>query len=344
MSAIQISAVRKQFGKQEILKSIDLEIRDKEFTVLLGPSGCGKSTLLRIIAGLEYESSGSIRIGEREITSLAPRDRRIAMVFQNYAVFPHMTVAENIAFGLRVRKDSEAHIQRKVKETAALMHIEDRLDHYSGQLSGGQRQRVAVARALAMEPEVLLMDEPLSNLDALLRLEMRAELKTILAASDTTTIYVTHDQVEAMSLADRIAVMKGGQIEQYAPPSEIYHYPATEFVGSFIGNPPMNFIPPDARWNHPTRSEQSSQQVHKCGIRPEDFEVRFEPTENFAPVRVLVSELLGSHKQLTARFGDEMIRVNVPSDLDVGNGSDIHIRPLAEKVRFYDHSGHLMSA
>ncbi|MEO1874476.1 MAG: ABC transporter ATP-binding protein, partial [Cobetia sp.] len=195
MSAIQISAVRKQFGKQEILKSIDLEIRDKEFTVLLGPSGCGKSTLLRIIAGLEYESSGSIRIGEREITSLAPRDRRIAMVFQNYAVFPHMTVAENIAFGLRVRKDSEAHIQRKVKETAALMHIEDRLDHYSGQLSGGQRQRVAVARALAMEPEVLLMDEPLSNLDALLRLEMRAELKTILAASDTTTIYVTHDQV-----------------------------------------------------------------------------------------------------------------------------------------------------
>ncbi|WP_288987497.1 ABC transporter ATP-binding protein, partial [uncultured Cobetia sp.] len=174
MSAIQISAVRKQFGKQEILKSIDLEIRDKEFTVLLGPSGCGKSTLLRIIAGLEYESSGSIRIGEREITSLAPRDRRIAMVFQNYAVFPHMTVAENIAFGLRVRKDSEAHIQRKVKETAALMHIEDRLDHYSGQLSGGQRQRVAVARALAMEPEVLLMDEPLSNLDALLRLEMRA--------------------------------------------------------------------------------------------------------------------------------------------------------------------------
>ena len=215
MSAIQISAVRKQFGKQEILKSIDLEIRDKEFTVLLGPSGCGKSTLLRIIAGLEYESSGSIRIGEREITSLAPRDRRIAMVFQNYAVFPHMTVAENIAFGLRVRKDSEAHIQRKVKETAALMHIEDRLDHYSGQLSGGQRQRVAVARALAMEPEVLLMDEPLSNLDALLRLEMRAELKTILAASDTTTIYVTHDQVEAMSLADRIAVMKGGQIEQY---------------------------------------------------------------------------------------------------------------------------------
>ena len=220
MSAIQISAVRKQFGKQEILKSIDLEIRDKEFTVLLGPSGCGKSTLLRIIAGLEYESSGSIRIGEREMTSLAPRDRRIAMVFQNYAVFPHMTVAENIAFGLRVRKDSEAHIQRKVKETAELMHIEDRLDHYSGQLSGGQRQRVAVARALAMEPEVLLMDEPLSNLDALLRLEMRAELKTILAASDTTTIYVTHDQVEAW-VADRIAVMKGGQIEQYAPPSEI---------------------------------------------------------------------------------------------------------------------------
>ncbi len=173
---------------------------------------------------------------------------------------------------------------------------------------------------------------------------MRAELKTILSASDTTTIYVTHDQVEAMSLADRIAVMKGGEIEQYAPPSEIYHYPATEFVGSFIGNPPMNFILPDTRWTQSQPNAPTLSRIHKCGIRPEDFEVRFEPTEHFSPVRVLVSELLGSHKQLTARFGDEMIRVNVPSDLDIANGSDIHVRPMAEKMRFYDQTGHLMSA
>lgn len=188
MSTINVEQVRKQFADLEILKSVDIEIQDGEFAVLLGPSGCGKSTLLRIIAGLETETSGTLRIGDRVINRLHPKDRRIAMVFQNYAVFPHMTVFENIAFGLRMRKDSDDHIKKKVRETAELMHIEDRLSHYSGQLSGGQRQRVAVARALAMEPEVLLMDEPLSNLDALLRLEMRAELKTVLNASNTTTI------------------------------------------------------------------------------------------------------------------------------------------------------------
>nr|WP_067293430.1 ABC transporter ATP-binding protein [Marinobacterium profundum] len=336
MSDIRIEKVRKQFGNLEILKSVDLEIKDKEFVVLLGPSGCGKSTLLRIIAGLETESSGTIRIGDRVINSLPPKSRRIAMVFQNYAVFPHMTVFENIAFGLRMRKDSEEHIQRKVKETAELMHIENRLTHYSGQLSGGQRQRVSVARALAMEPEVLLMDEPLSNLDALLRLEMRAELKTVLSASNTTTIYVTHDQVEAMSLADRIAVMNGGRIEQYDVPTEIYHNPATEFVGSFIGNPPMNFIAPKAGWNI------SKNQVNKLGVRPEDFDVRFEPQEGFIKTNVLIKELLGSHQQLTTKADGEMIRINIPSDLQVPNGSDLFIRPADDKVRFYDQAGHIM--
>ncbi|UTW11218.1 ABC transporter ATP-binding protein [Marinobacterium rhizophilum] len=336
MSDIHIDKVKKQFGDLEILKSVEIEIKDQEFVVLLGPSGCGKSTLLRILAGLETETSGTIRIGDRVVNKLSPKDRRIAMVFQNYAVFPHMTVFENIAFGLRMRKDSEAHIQKKVKETAELMHIENRLTHFSGQLSGGQRQRVAVARALAMEPEVLLMDEPLSNLDALLRLEMRAELKTVLDASNTTTIYVTHDQVEAMSLADRIAVMNGGQIEQYDVPTEIYHNPATEFVGSFIGNPPMNFIAPKADW------QIAKPNTAKLGIRPEDFDVRFEPTAGFMKSRVLVKELLGSHQQLTTRADSEMIRINISSDLQVSNGSDVFIRPSENKTRFYDQAGRIM--
>ena len=224
MAAIGASSIRKQFGKYEALKSVSLEVRDQEFTVLLGPSGCGKTTLLRIIAGLETETSGVIEIGGRRVNGLPPRARHLAMVFQNYAVFPHMTVFDNIAFGLRMQKKADAAAtKRKVEWAATLMHIETQLTKYTGQLSGGQRQRVAVARALAVEPEVLLMDEPLSNLDALLRLQMRAELKAILQQSRTTTIYVTHDQVEAMSLADRIAVMYGGEIVQYRHPARSLH-------------------------------------------------------------------------------------------------------------------------
>ena len=207
MAGIRCESLRKVFGHVEALRSVSLEVRDQEFTVLLGPSGCGKTTLLRIIAGLETETAGDVYIGERRVNGLPPRRREIAMVFQNYAVFPHMTVFENIAFGLRMKKMRDDEIRPRVERAAAMMHIEQLLERYSGQLSGGQRQRVAVSRALAVEPQVLLMDEPLSNLDALLRLEMRAELKSLLQDSRTTTIYVTHDQVEAMSLADRIAVM-----------------------------------------------------------------------------------------------------------------------------------------
>ena len=243
MAEIDIKKVAKHFGAFTALHSVDLTIADQEFMVLLGASGCGKTTLLRIIAGLETPSQGEVWIGGRRVDHLPPRDRGIAMVFQNYAVFPHLTVFENIAFGLRMKKLPQPEVDRRVNRTAELMHIEQLLERYSGQLSGGQRQRVAVARALAMEPDVILMDEPLSNLDALLRLEMRAELKGVLAASKTTTIYVTHDQVEAMSLADRIAVMHQGRIVQAASPVEVYRNPAARFVGSFIGNPPMNFLP-----------------------------------------------------------------------------------------------------
>ncbi|NBQ29034.1 MAG: ABC transporter ATP-binding protein, partial [Rhodobacteraceae bacterium] len=214
MAEIEIKNIAKSFGDYQALHNINMTIQDQEFMVLLGASGCGKSTLLRIIAGLETATSGEVWIGGRRIDHLSPKDRGIAMVFQNYAVFPHLTVFENIGFGLRMQKLPNAEVGRRVHRTAELMHIEQLLKRYSGELSGGQRQRVAVARALAMEPDVILMDEPLSNLDALLRMEMRAELKGVLAESTTTAIYVTHDQVEAMSMADRISVMHQGRIVQ----------------------------------------------------------------------------------------------------------------------------------
>src|SRR5210317_940178 len=242
MAEIQIKNVAKSYLTYQALQDINLTVSDREFMVLLGASGCGKTTLLRIIAGLETATSGEVWIGGRRIDHLPPKDRGIAMVFQNYAVFPHMTVFENIGFGLRMQKQPQAVVEERVRRTASLMHIEQLLSRYSGELSGGQRQRVAVARALAMEPDVILMDEPLSNLDALLRLEMRAELKGVLAESKTTAIYVTHDQVEAMSLADRISVMNKGKIVQAASPIEVYRNPASEFVAGFIGNPPMNFL------------------------------------------------------------------------------------------------------
>jgi multiple sugar transport system ATP-binding protein len=243
MAEIQIKSIAKRFGDYQALHNIDLTIADQEFMVLLGASGCGKSTLLRIIAGLETQTEGEVWIGGRRVDHLPPKDRGIAMVFQNYAVFPHLTVFENIGFGLRMQKLPDNEVKARVERTAGLMHIDQLLGRYSGELSGGQRQRVAVARALAMEPDVILMDEPLSNLDALLRLEMRAELKGVLAESNTTAIYVTHDQVEAMSLADRISVMHQGRIVQAATPVEVYRNPAERFVAGFIGNPPMNFLP-----------------------------------------------------------------------------------------------------
>jgi multiple sugar transport system ATP-binding protein len=242
MADIAIDNVTKSFGSFIALERVDLQIADGEFLALLGPSGCGKTTLLRIIAGLETQSSGRVQIGGRDVSALPPRKRGLAMVFQNYAVFPHLTVRQNIGFGLRMAGADPARIERQVARAAVLLHIEPNLDRYPAQLSGGQRQRVAVARALAIEPAVLLMDEPLSNLDALLRLEMRAELKSVLREAGTTTIYVTHDQTEAMGLADRIAVLHAGRIQQVGPPDEVYAFPATTFVGGFVGSPPMNFL------------------------------------------------------------------------------------------------------
>jgi len=246
MGALSIRNVRKSFGAVDILKGIDIEIEEGEFLILVGPSGCGKSTLLSMIAGLDVPSAGSIHIGERDVTNELPRDRDIAMVFQSYALYPNMNVAENISFALEMRKVPKAEREASVQRVAKMLQIEHLLDRKPAQLSGGQRQRVAMGRALARNPKLFLFDEPLSNLDAKLRVEMRAEIKLLHQRTRTTTVYVTHDQVEAMTLGDRIAVMRDGVVQQFGTPDDIYTRPATRFVAEFIGSPAMNMLQADA--------------------------------------------------------------------------------------------------
>jgi multiple sugar transport system ATP-binding protein len=339
MSEIQITAVRKEFKGHQALKSINLDVKDQEFCVLLGPSGCGKTTLMRIIAGLETETSGDVMIGGKRMNGLPPRERNIAMVFQNYAVFPHMTIAQNIGFGLKMKQVPQKQMESQVHEAAELMHIEHLLERYAGQLSGGQRQRVAVARALAVRPDVLLMDEPLSNLDALLRLEMRSELKGLLRDLKTTTIYVTHDQTEAMSLADRIAVMYGGEIVQYDAPPKVYTDPASSFVGGFIGNPPMNFIS-NVETQRALGLSAPHAQAKTLGIRPEDLELANDGLE----INAKVVEMLGASQQVNSKAGDELIRVSVAANPTITPGSSIRVRARTAQARWYDAQGKLVAA
>lgn len=242
MGSLVIDNVKKSFGNTEILKGINIDIADGEFLILVGPSGCGKSTLMNIIAGLETVTSGSLELNGREVTETSPKDRDIAMVFQSYALYPTMNVARNISFGLEMRKVPKAERERVVSEVSKLLQIDHLLDRKPSQLSGGQRQRVAMGRALARSPRVYLFDEPLSNLDAKLRVEMRTEIKKLHKRLGTTIVYVTHDQIEAMTLADRIAVMKDGIVQQLGSPDEIYNNPENMFVAGFMGSPPMNFI------------------------------------------------------------------------------------------------------
>ncbi|TCS60951.1 ABC transporter ATP-binding protein [Varunaivibrio sulfuroxidans] len=243
MASLTISDVKKSFGSVEILKNINIEIEDGEFLVLVGPSGCGKSTLLNLVAGLEELSDGAIQIGDRQVNDVAPKDRNIAMVFQSYALYPNMTVRKNITFGMEIRKIPANEREKAVHAVADLLQIEELLDRKPSQLSGGQRQRVAMGRALVRNPDVFLFDEPLSNLDAKLRVEMRTEIKKLHQRLGATIVYVTHDQIEAMTLATRIAVMKDGILQQFADPQTIYEEPANIFVAGFIGSPSMNFIP-----------------------------------------------------------------------------------------------------
>ncbi|HDN79255.1 MAG TPA: ABC transporter ATP-binding protein [Chloroflexi bacterium] len=354
MAEIRLKGVRKTFGKVVAVQDVDLTVHDREFVVLLGPSGCGKTTLLRCIAGLEQVDKGRVFIGEQDVTDLPPRRRQIAMVFQNYAVFPHLTVFENIAFGLRMQRKPDSEIEMRVKAAAELLHIEELLKRYPAQLSGGQRQRVAVARAIAVQPQVLLMDEPLSNLDALLRLEMRAELKRLLREIQSTTLYVTHDQVEALSLGDRIAVMRDGQIIQYDTPLNIYDKPADVFVGGFIGNPPMNFIEGQVRVEddkvkvltsggeiEPTPEDGAILRKLKdnrvlIGIRAENIEALPTSAPDALEATVLVVEPLGSHNLLTMQVGDERIKVTTRADFKVQTGQHLWLRLKADKIRWMD--------
>ncbi|TMG54815.1 MAG: ABC transporter ATP-binding protein [Chloroflexi bacterium] len=341
MAAIGIDKATKIFGRTAALKGVSLDIRDGEFMVLLGPSGCGKTTLLRCVAGLEQVDAGRVRIGDRDVTDLAPRDRNIAMVFQSYAVFPHMTVAGNIGFGLRMRRVPRPDIQQRVRQGAELLGLVSFLDRYPAQLSGGQRQRVAVARALVMDAPVLLMDEPLSNLDALLRLQARADLKRLHKEVKRTTIYVTHDQVEAMSMGDRIAVMRDGAIEQIGAPMEIYDNPASQFVGGFIGSPPMNFLRGAVRdggfagdgFSVPLsrpRGEQGRELL--LGVRAEHIVIG----GGGIPAKVLVVEPLGSHALVTAVVGKTAVKVQAPVDVAVKPDQAISLRFDESRVRWMD--------
>ncbi|MFI5012490.1 MAG: ABC transporter ATP-binding protein [Hyphomicrobiales bacterium] len=325
MSGILIDKIQKSFGGVVALADISLAVADGEFIALLGPSGCGKTTLLRIMAGLETQSSGRVLIGDRDVSALKPSQRGLAMVFQNYAVFPHMTVYDNVAFGLAMQAKPKEVIDRQVKKAAALLHIEPYLERYPAKLSGGQRQRVAVARALAVEPAVLLMDEPLSNLDALLRLEMRAELKAVLQQAGTTTVYVTHDQTEAMGLADRIAVMHGGRIVQCDTPVNVYSRPASSFVGGFVGSPPMNFLSVDAADRrsalHGLDLVPPATPALQLGFRGED--VTLGAAGSGLPFTVKVAEPMGSHMLLTGTVWDTKVRIVAPPQLTAKAGENL---------------------
>jgi multiple sugar transport system ATP-binding protein len=350
MAEIRFEAVHKSFGKFAAVDGVELEVKDKEFMVLLGPSGCGKTTLLRCLAGLERVDDGRVYIGDRDTTDLPPRRRRIAMVFQSYAVFPHMKVYDNIAFGLRMQKEKKTVIDERVRSSAELLHIEELLDRYSSQLSGGQRQRVAVARAIATKADVLLMDEPLSNLDALLRLEMRAELKALLQRLDATTIYVTHDQIEALSMGDRIAVMNKGRIVQLGIPLEVYDNPADTFVGGFIGTPPMNFLEATASstggaakvtvsggsFELPEGSQPLVGRELLLGIRAESIGVETEPSDGLVRADVIVLEPLGSHNLLTVRSGEDMLKVSIRPELFPQVDSNVWLRLEPVRIRWMD--------
>jgi multiple sugar transport system ATP-binding protein len=354
MSEIVIENAVKRFGKFTAIDNVSLTIHEHEFVVLLGPSGCGKTTLLRAVAGLGMVDSGRITIGGRDVTYLPPRDRNISMVFQNYAIFPHMTVYDNIAFGLRMRRAEKDHIRERVEHAANLLHIEAMLERFPSQMSGGQRQRIAVARAIAYDSRVILMDEPLSNLDALLRLEMRAELKSLLKRLGATTIYVTHDQIEAMSMGDRIAVMKSGRILQIDQPTRVYDLPSDQFVGGFIGNPPMNFVRGQvARQDGaytvrigdytltPGAEMQAALPRYEgkpvyLGIRAEAMEVVMSPAGDTLPVTVDVVEPLGAQNLLTARVGSDIVKVSTSPDSSVRMGDQVWLRFPLNKIRWMD--------
>jgi len=350
MANVDIVDVRKSYGDAHVLHGIDVSITDGEFVVLVGPSGCGKSTLLRMIAGLETISGGEVRIGGSVMNALLPKDRDIAMVFQNYALYPNKTVAANIGFPLKMRGEKAAAIKERVAEAARTLGLEDLLERYPRQLSGGQRQRVAMGRAIVRSPRVFLFDEPLSNLDAKLRVKMRAEIKELHQRLGTTMIYVTHDQIEAMTMADRIVVMRGGRIEQVGTPLELYDRPANQFVASFIGSPSMNFLagklehaggggtfvgPLGERIALEKSRDLPATSDVVLGIRPEHLDLATTETPDAFMASVAVVEPTGAETMIVARTAGGEMTISCKGRPDVRPGQTIWLRPLPEHVHLF---------
>ena len=344
MATLSISNADKFYGSTQVLFNVNVEVEDGEFIVIVGPSGCGKSTLLRMVAGLEQVSAGEIHIGERVVNDLEPKDRDIAMVFQNYALYPHMTVFKNMAYGLKLKGLPEPEIDRRVNEVAKLLHLEEFLQRKPRQLSGGQRQRVAMGRAIVREPEVFLFDEPLSNLDAKLRVRMRLEIKKLQRRLGVTSLYVTHDQIEAMTMADRLVVMNAGIAEQIGRPMDLYERPDTMFVAGFIGSPAMNFIelaPASGGYTLGGTALTLSESSHGtgkviAGIRPEHFLIYGEPGKG-AEFEIDLVEPLGADHLVHGHFLDhsEELVVRVPEHIDLDTSS-IYLTPNPDKVLFFD--------
>jgi multiple sugar transport system ATP-binding protein len=353
MAGVTLNGVQKRFDDVVVIRGLDLEVEDREFMVLVGPSGCGKTTVLRMIAGLEEVSDGTIAIGDHIVNGLAPKDRDIAMVFQNYALYPHMTVRENLEFGLKLRGVPRAEVDRLVNHAAHLLGIDHLLERKPRSLSGGQRQRVALGRAIVRKPAVFLFDEPLSNLDAKQRVQMRAEIAKLQQRLQATTIYVTHDQVEAMTMGQRVAVLRDGELEQVGTPMELYNRPATVFVAGFIGTPPMNLIaasvcdsgarlaassfslpvPPELR-----AVTHLGQRV-VVGVRPENFAARKRDQAGATAAvvaEVELAERLGSEVIVHARVGDEMIVARLGPENDTAPGEKLDLVIELEALHLFD--------
>jgi sn-glycerol 3-phosphate transport system ATP-binding protein len=327
MAGIQLKNVVKRYGsgksELQVIHGVTAEVGDREFVVIVGPSGCGKSTLLRMVAGLEEISTGEIWIGDRVVNRLEPADRDIAMVFQNYALYPHMSVYDNMAYGLKIRKMPKDEIRQRVDKAAAILELGQLLERKPRQLSGGQRQRVAMGRAIVRQPQVFLFDEPLSNLDAKLRAQTRIEIQKLHRELGITSLFVTHDQVEAMTLAQRMLVMNAGIMEQFGTPEEVYHRPASTFVASFIGSPPMNLL----------KNAPGTRPGTILGIRPEHLDTGSEGW----PVQVETVELLGAERLIYGRLAGEQMIIRVGEDgTSPAPESVIHVKPREDRLHWFD--------
>ena len=346
MASVEIRDVRKAFGATNVIHGVNISIRDGEFVVLVGPSGCGKSTLLRMIAGLENITAGEIRIGERVVNNLPPKERDVAMVFQNYALYPHMTVAANMAFSMKLRGAPKSEIEERVRGAADILGLSQLLERFPRQLSGGQRQRVAMGRAIVRDPQVFLFDEPLSNLDAKLRVQMRTEIKELHQRLKTTTVYVTHDQIEAMTMADKIVVMHDGLVEQIGAPLELYDRPENVFVAGYIGSPAMNMNKGRIRNNGGASFEgpagikfslagpgaASDGQPAVYGVRPEHFSL----ADDGAEAEVQVIEPTGSELQVVAKLGGEEVIAVFRERHQFKPGDKIRLKPDPRLVHLFD--------